>query len=202
MDQGTTNEYGTYIERGLSKIGEKMSMTFTRIGTGDPNAMIRYTENPSLTNGAAGWGGTDGSVQLAPMQYIPDWQNPVTNDNIRESLIIHETLHVFGLDHDMDEGSPFPDEIMYPILPTGPVSFGNGDLTGMAFVKEKNKCGTGQAVTPPTTTPPIVHVVVPTAGTSLTAKQKCFYNNTTAPHKDIYKWKWNAKKKKCIKSRR
>lgn len=208
MDSRVAAEYAPYIEQGLAAIGGVMSMTFVNAGIGNGNAMIRYTENDNIPGGAAGWGSTSGSVELSPISKIPDWQNPTINDNIRKNLIVHETLHVFGLDHDMDEGTNTPDEIMYPILPTGPLHFGNGDLTGMAFVKDKNKCGSGGTTpptAPPTTTPtdpPVINISIPNPGTSLTKKQRCIFNNTTAPHKDIYKWKWNAKKKKCIRSRR
>lgn len=188
-------EYATAISEGLAAIGEQMSMTFTLVPDSDKSpARISYSINPNLPGGAAGQGSTAGTVELTPLSKLPDWQDPTVNANIRKNLVVHETLHVFGLTHDMDETDPNgPDEIMYPILPVTPLHFGNGDLTGMAAIKEKNKCGTPQAVQPNNgvvLTGPPPNMTVPT--TNSVAKQKCLMKNQKI-------WKWNAKKKKCVR---
>lgn len=187
-------EYATAISEGLNAIGQHTAMTFILVPETDKSpARISYSINPNLPNGAAGLGSTGGTVELAPLDKLPDWRDPAINANIRKNLVVHETLHVFGLSHDLDETDPNgPDEIMYPILPVTPLSFGNGDLTGMAAIKEKNKCGTPQAIQPnngqPTVTPPTMKP--PT--TNSVAKQKCLMKNQKI-------WKWNAKKKKCVR---
>jgi hypothetical protein len=144
--------YATAIQEGLAAITAQMSMTLTLVPTSDTSpAVIRYSINPNLPPHVAGLGSTGGTVELTPLEKLPDWQDDQRNADIRKNLIAHESLHVFGLTHDLDETDPNgPDEIMYPILPITPLHFGNGDLTGMAFIKEQNRCGTANPVaTPP-----------------------------------------------------
>ncbi len=180
--------YVTAITDALGALSGPTSMTFTRV---PDNALISYSIDPTLPSGVSGIGSTMGTVRLAPLGQLPDWQDPAINADIRKNLVVHETMHVFGIAHDLDENDPNgPDEIMYPILTVGPLHFGNGDLTGLEYIKKKNRCGTSNEVKPggETTGPPII---TPPKVTSV-AHHKCLLKNQKV-------WKWNVKKKKCVR---
>lgn len=176
------------IAEALSAIGEHTAMRFTRVPSG---GLIIYRTNPKLGSGIMGMGGTDGTVELAPAERVPDWGDARINADIRRNLIVHETMHVFGLAHDMDETDPNgPDEIMYPIISIKPLAFGAGDLAGLTAVREKNRCGTANEVKPGGANAEPPSIIKPT--NIAAAKRLCMALNPKF-------WKWSVTLKKCVR---
>jgi len=128
-------EYAPYVKAAYAAISGPTNFMFTRVPAGDTPAGIRISVNRKMPGGADGWGSTVGTLQLSPIAKLPDWGSNGTNDNLRTNLIAHETMHVLGLDHDMDET-----EVMYPVLPTGPLAFGASDLAGLSALRTLNHC--------------------------------------------------------------
>ncbi len=152
LDARTESDYALAVADGLAHVTSVTGIAFTRVPLDDPSAAIRYVVDDDLPAGVSGWGSTSGDVRLAPAAALPDWRDPVVNAYIREALVIHESLHVLGMDHDVDRGASEPDEIMHAMLPIGPIAFGPGDLAGMGYIRELNGCAA--STTPMTPDPP------------------------------------------------
>jgi hypothetical protein len=183
-------DYAPYAEAAYAAISGPTNFSFTRLPDGDTSASIRISIDPGITNGAAGWGGTDGSVTLTPLALLPDWRNDVTNTNIRNSLLAHESLHTLGLEHDTNMLTPDESEVMYPILGTGPLVFGPSDLAGLTVLKTQNHC-----ISPGVQDPAFVKPAV-TPGTG--SQVSVVLTVTTKKHCKKHHGQWDAATHQCF----
>jgi hypothetical protein len=108
-------DYAPYAEAAFAHITEQTNIAFSRLPDGDATARVRIGIS-TADDGAAGWGSTDGSVALKPLESLPVYEDEIRSSTLRTTLVAHEALHTFGLDHD---GTLTEFEVMAPILTDG-----------------------------------------------------------------------------------
>jgi hypothetical protein len=159
-------EYEVNVVNGLGAIAHVTGITFNQVGDLDPRADVRYGVVESLPENATGMATSMGDVSLLPVNLMPDAHNEDLNNDMRDRIVAHETLHVLGLDHDDEAWSRSPDELMNPTQPWTPLEFGAGDLAGMAYLRRVNQC-----VQPPVSSPPPLPTIDPSIAASPAASR-------------------------------
>jgi hypothetical protein len=137
---------------GLARLSKITGLRFVEVPpsveAADPSAwasgddgsarVIRYRWDDLGVHGPSGMGGTDGSVDFNNKDFWP--RNVNAGFSLlrgylpgRGWLVIHETMHVLGLDHVNDET-----QVMNPIAHSA--RFGPGDLAGLRALYPKAGC--------------------------------------------------------------
>jgi hypothetical protein len=198
--------YAPYAEAAFGHITEQTNISFSRLPNGDATARVRigiYT----AADGWSGWGSTDGIVTLKPLESIPVYEDEVRNNNMRTTLVAHEALHTFGLDHD---GTLTEFEVMAPILgdgswtehgvvapvPEGPPGFswGPSDVAGLTVLRTQNHC-----ISPGVQDPAFAK---PTAGPGTGTQVTVVLTTTTKMKCKKRHGRWYADTHRCVYSTR
>jgi hypothetical protein len=141
LDAAVARQYKAAVPVALRAITARSGIAFTRLPDSDPATRVRITLDASLggNGGSAGWGGTEGTVQLAPARRVTIWHDPAINRTLLETLVAHEVLHTFGLDH--DSSTTTEREVMHPVQDTGrSLVWGPSDIAGMTLLAQRNGC--------------------------------------------------------------
>jgi hypothetical protein len=157
MDARTETEYGPNVISALENLHVATGFGFTRLAAGDTRASIRFETVDDIPGGYAGMAYYSGKVELLTTSRIGASFDPSRSSMARDEIVIHETLHELGLDHDQDEGAAISDEMMYPATRWGVLSFGEGDREGMAHVSALNGCVPPDPTAQPVPTVPLAN---------------------------------------------
>jgi len=170
-------EYGPNIAAGLESLHVATGFGFTKLAAGDTRASIRFVIVDELPPGVAGRASSTGRIELLTSSKLGGSWDPSRSSMVRDEIVIHETLHVLGLDHDLDEGAAVSDEIMFTSARWGVLTFGEGDREGMAHVSALNGC-----VAPDPNAQPVP--AVPLSGSSRQPSSSPTPAPTAAPQAD------------------
>ncbi len=155
VDARGDTEYGPNIVTALESLHVVTGFGFTKLAVGDTRASIRFEVVDDIPGGHIGQASSTGQILLLTSAKVGASFDPARSSMIRDEIVIHETLHVLGLDHDMDEGATVSDEMMYPAARWGVLTYGEGDREGMAHVSALNGCAAPDPNAQPVPTVPL-----------------------------------------------
>jgi hypothetical protein len=140
LDARARTQYATNIAYALAAISTNTGISFTRVDGRASSAAIRVSVVDSLPSQELGLASTLGEITLADESRLPSAHNEVLDSELRDRIVAHEVLHALGLAHDDEAWSLSPDELMNPRQRWQPLRFGDGDRTGMAYLRSANHC--------------------------------------------------------------
>ena len=139
LDQRATAEYAANVGASLTAISRYTGMSFTRVPSAGA-ASFRFVVSDDFDGDELGLANGMGDVELADISELPSAHDDAIDGQLRDRIVTHEMLHALGLDHDAEEWSLAPDEVMNPRQAWKPLQFGNGDRAGMAYLRSVNHC--------------------------------------------------------------